>query len=111
MSRRIFQEIAGLTTEGIHPGSQDLDSLSVAQILQFMSAEDALVAPAVRKVLPQIEKAVEKVLASFQTKGRLIYIGAGNTLYAIATTSGGLADSPWPCARHDNHNTGNVSGP
>jgi N-acetylmuramic acid 6-phosphate etherase len=79
MSRRIFQEIAGLTTEDIHPGSENLDAFSTGQILRFMSAEDARVAPAVRQVLPQVEAAVEKVLASFKNGGRLIYIGAGTS--------------------------------
>ena len=79
MSRRIFQEIEGLTTEGIHPGSEDLDRLSIGQILKFMSDEDAKVVPAVRAVLPQVEEAVEKVLTSFKRGGRLIYIGAGTS--------------------------------
>jgi N-acetylmuramic acid 6-phosphate etherase len=79
MSRRIFQEIEGLTTEGINPGSEDLDSFSVRQILNFMSAEDAGIAAAVRAVLPQVEEAVEKALASFKQGGRLIYTGAGTS--------------------------------
>lgn len=79
MSRRIFQEIEGLTTEGILPGSENLDSLPIRQILNFMSAEDAKVAPAVQAVLPKVEEAVEKVLASFRQGGRLIYAGAGTS--------------------------------
>ncbi|MCX6640459.1 MAG: N-acetylmuramic acid 6-phosphate etherase [bacterium] len=79
MSRRIFKEVAGLTTEGVHPGSTDLDVMSIGEILQFMSDEDAKVVPAIRKVLPQIEQAVEKALTSFSAGGRLIYIGAGTS--------------------------------
>lgn len=79
MSDRIFEEIEGLTTESSHPRSGDLDSLSIRQILEFMSEEDAKVAQAVRSVLPQVERAVEKVLKSFQSGGRLIYIGAGTS--------------------------------
>lgn len=79
MSRRVFEEIEGLVTEGIHPGSADLDDFSSKQILEFMSAEDARVAPAVRAVLPQVEKAVALVLKSFRAGGRLIYVGAGTS--------------------------------
>lgn len=45
------------------------------------------------------------------TSTGVIYVGAGRNLYAIATSARGLANSPWPCFRHDTHNTGNVSGP
>lgn len=79
MSRRVFDEIEGLTTESIHPRSAELDAFSVRQILDFMSDEDAGVAAAVRKVLPDVERAVELVLRSFQAGGRLIYIGAGTS--------------------------------
>ncbi len=78
-SRRIFSEIEGLTTEGVHPDSGELDRLSVGRILELMSREDHKVAPAVRSVLPQIEEAVDKVIESFQRGGRLIYIGAGTS--------------------------------
>lgn len=79
MSRRVFQEIAGLTTESIHPDADDLDRFSIGQILRFMSAEDAKVAAAVKAVLPQVETAVESILDSFRRGGRLIYIGAGTS--------------------------------
>ena len=79
MVDRVFEELEGLTTESIHPGSADLDAFSIGQILEFMSDEDAKVQVAVRSVLPQIEKAVGKVLASFRSGGRLVYIGAGTS--------------------------------
>lgn len=75
----VFEELEGLTTESIHPKSTDLDAFSIGQILEFMSDEDAKVQGAVRSVLPQIEKAIEKGLASFRAGGRLIYIGAGTS--------------------------------
>jgi N-acetylmuramic acid 6-phosphate etherase len=78
-SRRVFSEIEGLTTESVHPDSEELDRFSVERILELMSREDQKVAPAVRSVLPQIEKAVEKVIESFRDDGRLIYIGAGTS--------------------------------
>jgi len=36
-----------------------------------------------------------------------VYVGSyDHKLYAINSSSEGLADSPWPKFRHDNHNTG-----
>jgi N-acetylmuramic acid 6-phosphate etherase len=57
----------------------DLDVFSTAQILEFMSDEDTNVSTAVRKVLPKIENVVNRVVASFQSGGRLIYTGAGTS--------------------------------
>lgn len=79
MSRRVYKEIEGLSTESVHPRSVDLDIFSIKQILEFMSDEDATVSAAVRKKLPQIESVIERVVASFQSGGRLIYIGAGTS--------------------------------
>ncbi len=79
MSRRVFDEISGLTTESPHPRALDLDAWSTRQILELMSDEDAGVAAAVRAVLPDGERAVEKVCAAFRSGGRLIYVGAGTS--------------------------------
>jgi len=79
MSRQVFEEIQGLTTEGIHPRSAVLENLSVRKILEFMNEEDSRVAAAVGVVLPDVEKAVDLVLRSFQAGGRLIYVGAGTS--------------------------------
>ncbi len=79
MSRQVFDEIKGLTTEGVHPLSTDLDTFSLRQILEFMSQEDAGVARAVNLVLAEVERATDLVLKSFQCGGRLLYMGAGTS--------------------------------
>lgn len=68
-----------LTTERSNPKTSRLDEMSIADILKTMNDEDQTVALAVRKVIPQIEKAVEKVAAAFRNGGRLLYIGAGTS--------------------------------
>ncbi len=68
-----------MTTEAIHPRSAELENLPVRKILEFMNEEDARVAAAVAVALPEIEQAVELVLRSFQSGGRLIYVGAGTS--------------------------------
>jgi N-acetylmuramic acid 6-phosphate etherase len=44
-----------------------------------MNEEDALVAAAVRSVLPEVTRAVEEIVARLSGKGRLFYIGTGTS--------------------------------
>lgn len=66
-------------TEQENPRSKDLSSASVSEILRLMNDEDALVAPAVAAVLPEIATAVEGIVARLQNDGRLFYIGTGTS--------------------------------
>ena len=56
-----------------------LEQMSVAELLQHINDEDALVAEAVRKAMPQIQALVETVEARMKRGGRLFYIGAGTS--------------------------------
>lgn len=56
-----------------------LESKSVAELLQLMNEEDKLVPLAVEKALPQIEKLVEAIADKMLCGGRLFYIGAGTS--------------------------------
>ncbi len=66
-------------TEQENPRTKNLSSAPVAEILRLMNDEDALVAPAVAEVLPQIAKAVEGIVARLRNEGRLFYIGTGTS--------------------------------
>jgi len=44
-----------------------------------MNDEDALVAPAIALVLPEIERAIEGIVARIRSGGRLFYIGTGTS--------------------------------
>lgn len=66
-------------TEKENPASASLDTKSTREILRIINREDRRVAPAVAKVLPQIEQAVELVVAGLAEGGRLIYLGAGTS--------------------------------
>lgn len=68
-----------LTTESRNIDSMHIDTASPMEILRMMNEQDQLVALAVNKVLPDIEAAVQYVVASFQKGGRLIYLGAGTS--------------------------------
>ena len=71
--------IAALTTEVINPALTDIDLLDTETRLRLINAEDALVAAAVEREIPQIARAVQRAAASFRAGGRLLYIGAGTS--------------------------------
>lgn len=57
----------------------NLESLSVNDILLFMNTEDQQVAPAVKRAIPQVAPFVEDVVERIKGGGRLFYIGAGTS--------------------------------
>ena len=58
---------------------QNLDKMSVQEILENINAEDKTVPLAVERVIPQIESLVEVVVDRMKSGGRLFYIGAGTS--------------------------------
>lgn len=58
---------------------QNLDKMSVQEILNNINAEDKTVPLAVERVIPQIESLVEVVVDRMKSGGRLFYIGAGTS--------------------------------
>ena len=66
-------------TEQENPRSQNLSSLSTAEIVALMNEEDALVATAVKHVLGDVVKAVDETVARLGKGGRLFYIGTGTS--------------------------------
>ena len=57
----------------------DLDKMSVADLLQNINQEDQTVALAAQKVLPKVKDLVEAIIPRMQQGGRLFYIGAGTS--------------------------------
>jgi N-acetylmuramic acid 6-phosphate etherase len=53
--------------------------MSSLEIVQLINAEDATVAAAVRRALPQIAQAIDVVADGLRHGGRLIYVGAGTS--------------------------------
>jgi N-acetylmuramic acid 6-phosphate etherase len=75
----VSSDLAGLRTERPNPRSTALDAMDVNQLLALMNDEDASVAPAVRRALPDIATAVQVIAAGFRAGGRLVYVGAGTS--------------------------------
>ena len=78
-NRKTKSDLRRLTTEQNLPGTTDLDRMSSLEIVRLVNAEDATVAPAVGRALPQIARAIDAVVAGLRHGGRLIYVGAGTS--------------------------------
>lgn len=57
----------------------DLERMSVSDLLTNINKEDQTVALAVKKVIPKIEKLVTVIVSKMKAGGRLFYIGAGTS--------------------------------
>lgn len=66
-------------TERENPASAFLDTQSTREILRLINLEDGKVAPAVKKTLPQIARAVDLAAQALARGGRLVYLGAGTS--------------------------------
>lgn len=77
--KKLFDQLARLSTEQRNPASMDIDSCSIDEILRIMNTEDKRVALAVEGELTYISKAVEIVVRAFKEGGRLLYAGAGTS--------------------------------
>ncbi|HZU41471.1 MAG TPA: N-acetylmuramic acid 6-phosphate etherase [Terriglobales bacterium] len=72
-------ELKRLTTESGNTASADLDTRSAFEIAQIINREDARVAGAVEKALPQIATAIDWIAEALRSGGRLLYVGAGTS--------------------------------
>ena len=68
-----------LDTEKRNQKTENLDSLSVKEIVQAMNEEDKKVPEAVSNELEAIEQLIEEVVSCMKKGGHLFYIGAGTS--------------------------------
>lgn len=66
-------------TEQRNPASTNLDRFSADAIVRLMNREDRKIAIAVAREIPSIVRAVEAIVHSLQSGGRLFYVGAGTS--------------------------------
>lgn len=72
-------DLSALATEQINPASIDFDTLPTQRMLAIINDEDKKVALAVEKELPRIAAAVDAIVESLASGGRLFYTGAGTS--------------------------------
>ena len=68
-----------LTTETSNVASEGFDTKSALEIARIINHEDAKIAAAVKKALPEIAIVIDTVARSLRDGGRLIYVGAGSS--------------------------------
>jgi N-acetylmuramic acid 6-phosphate etherase len=68
-----------LMTEGTNEASSGFDTKSALEIARIINHEDAKVAAAVKKALPEIAQVIDTVTRCLRDGGRLIYVGAGSS--------------------------------
>src|ERR1017187_1739903 len=68
-----------LTTESQNEASQGFDTKLADEIARIINHEDAKVAIAVKKAIPEIAQVIDQVARCLRDGGRLIYIGAGSS--------------------------------
>jgi N-acetylmuramic acid 6-phosphate etherase len=66
-------------TEQENPRTAGIDKLPTLEIVRLINEEDKLVAAAVEKVLPQVAKAIDRIVERLKDGGRLFYVGTGTS--------------------------------
>ncbi len=79
MKHKPARDTAKLGTEQRNAATQNLDRRSALEIARIINAEDAKVAGAVKKALPQIAQAIDAIARALAAGGRLIYVGTGTS--------------------------------
>jgi N-acetylmuramic acid 6-phosphate etherase len=72
-------ELDRLVTESANEASQGLDTKSALEIARIINHEDAKIAAAIKKSLPEIAIVIDNVARALRDGGRLIYVGAGSS--------------------------------
>jgi N-acetylmuramic acid 6-phosphate etherase len=77
--RKSRENLGQLATEQPNRASAGLDLKSALEVVRVINAEDATVAAAVQRALPQVARAIDLIADALQRGGRLIYVGAGTS--------------------------------
>jgi N-acetylmuramic acid 6-phosphate etherase len=78
-TRTAKHDLRNLPTEQILSSARNLDQMSSLEIVRLINHEDATVAHAIERALPQVARAIEGIAEGIRHGGRLIYIGAGTS--------------------------------
>ena len=78
-ARDKIDDLAASLTEQRNPRSENLEKLTVAQLVDLFVDEESAVQEALRKSAAQLTRAIEKVTGSMREGGRLFYVGAGSS--------------------------------
>lgn len=74
-----LDDLAAALTEQRNPRSQDLEKLSIHDLVELFVEEESSVQDALRKASGDLARAIEMVTKSLRKGGRLFYVGAGSS--------------------------------
>ncbi len=74
-----LDDLAAALTEQRNPRSQDLEKLSIPDLVGLFVEEESSVQDALRKASGDLARAIEIVTKSLRKGGRLFYVGAGSS--------------------------------
>lgn len=79
MTRKAGINLRILETEQTNAASAEFDRRSSLEIARIINGEDAKVAAAVRRSLPQMAQVIDWIAGALAKDGRLIYVGTGTS--------------------------------
>jgi N-acetylmuramic acid 6-phosphate etherase len=79
VTQKPLTKLNRLSTEQPNSAAKNLDQKSSLEIARIINAQDAKVAAAVKRALPQIARGIDLIAKALKRGGRLIYVGAGTS--------------------------------
>jgi len=79
VSEKEIEDLAAALTEQRNPHSENLEKMSVRELVELFVEEEKFVQDALRAASAELAKAIEMVTGSLRNGGRLFYIGTGSS--------------------------------
>jgi N-acetylmuramic acid 6-phosphate etherase len=79
LSGREIDHLAAALTEQRNPRSENLEKMSVRELVELFVEEESSVEDALRAATADLAKAIEMVTGSLRNGGRLFYVGTGSS--------------------------------
>jgi N-acetylmuramic acid 6-phosphate etherase len=79
LSEKEIEDLATALTEQRNPRSENLEKMSVRELVELFVEEERFIEDALRAATADLAKAIEMVTGSLRNGGRLFYVGTGSS--------------------------------
>jgi N-acetylmuramic acid 6-phosphate etherase len=79
LSEKEIEDLAAALTEQRNPRSENLERMSVRELVELFVEEERFIEDALRAATADLAKAIEMVTRSLRNGGRLFYVGTGSS--------------------------------
>ncbi len=79
LSEKEIEDLAAALTEQRNPRSENLERMSVRELVELFVEEERFIEDALRAATADLAKAIEMVTGSLRNGGRLFYVGTGSS--------------------------------